>query len=226
MIKIPGYFISSLIIILALSIFSIWIGSRVKKLKVGDEPGKFVALIIGLIDYINRFVRNNIGKHWRYVAPLVLTLGMYIMIANISGLFLLDSPTKYVSITFSLAVFSFIIVQSTGIVSQKWRHVNTWFKPMFFMAPMNILSDITPLISMSLRLFGNIASGSVLVTLIYRLTGVFSPVVALPFHIIFDIAFGLIQTIVFVFLTVNFASNKVKNTDFDILKDKGEFTHE
>lgn len=220
-INITSYFISSVIIVIVLSILAVIIGSKVKKLDINDEPGKILTLAISFIEFFNNFVKKNIGKHWRYVAPLTLTLAIYIFIANISGLFLLDAPTKYTVITFSLALFSIMIVQSTGIVSQGWRHFKTLTKPSFLMLPLNIMSDLTPLISMTLRLFGNIASGAVLITLIYRVTGYFSPVVVVLPHIIFDVAFGLIQTVVFVLLTVIFASGKVKDEDFDI-EEKGE----
>jgi F-type H+-transporting ATPase subunit a len=86
------------------------------------------------------------------------------------------------------------------------------------------MSDITPLISMTLRLFGNIASGAALLYMIYNITGYFSPIAALPLHILFDIGFGLIQTIVFVLLTVIFASNKTDENDLEYLT-KGELVH-
>ena len=59
---------------------------------------------------------------------------------------------------------------------------------------------------MALRLFGNIASGAMILTLVYKLTGWFSLIVAPVFHMIFDIGFGLIQAMVIVLLTIIFAS--------------------
>ena len=70
------------------------------------------------------------------------------------------------------------------MVSRGFKHVKTWFEPMAFMFPLNIMSDITPLISMTLRLFGNIARCALLY-MIYNITGI-SPI-AIPLHILFDI---------------------------------------
>lgn len=218
----PGYFISSLIVMIFISIVSIIVGSKAKKLQVGDKPGKVMSIFISFIKFFNNFVKNSVGKHWKHVAPMALTLGIYIMLANLSGLFLLDTPTKYTTITLALALFAVITIQSTGIVSRKAKHIKTWFEPMFFMFPINIMSDFTPLISMTLRLFGNIASGAALLTLVYGVSGFFAPIVAVPVHILFDIVFGFIQTVVFVLLTVIFSSNKIEPTDLDINLNKGE----
>lgn len=220
-----GYpIISIIIIVLFISIISIVVGSKVKKLRIGDKPSKLLTVFITFIAFFNNFVKNNIGKHWKYVTPFVLTLAIYIFIANISSLFLLDPPTKYTAVTAVLALFSIVTVQTTGMVSRGFKHVKTWFEPMAFMFPLNIMSDITPLISMTLRLFGNIASGAALLYMIYNITGYFSPIAALPLHILFDIGFGLIQTIVFVLLTVIFASNKTDENDLEYLT-KGELVH-
>jgi F-type H+-transporting ATPase subunit a len=84
------------------------------------------------------------------------------------------------------------------------------------MAPLNIISEFTPIISMALRLFGNIASGALLLTLLYKMLGWFSIVITPAFHLIFDIGFGLIQTLVIVLLTIIFASLKVDEADLEI----------
>ncbi|MBE0700637.1 MAG: F0F1 ATP synthase subunit A, partial [Acholeplasmataceae bacterium] len=158
--------------------------------------------------------RDYIGKHWRFVAPLTLALAFYVLFSNVSGIFALDSPTKYTSITFSLSISAFLIIQITGFVSQSWRHLLSVFKPFVPMLPLNLISEFTPIISMALRLFGNIASGSVFLVLIYRFTGWFSIFIAPAFHVVFDIGFGLVQAIVLILLTVIFASNKVDERDF------------
>lgn len=212
----PVYYWTSLGIMVFIALLSIIVGRRVKKLDVRDKPNRFLTALISFISAFNDMVKGYIGKHWRYVAPLLLTLAFYVLLSNISGLFALDAPTKYTSITFSLSIAAFIIIQTTGFVSQSWRHILTLFKPFFPMFPLNLISDLTPIISMALRLFGNIASGSVFLILIYRFTGWVSPLIAPAFHLVFDIGFGVIQTLVLVLLTVIFASNKVDENDFAV----------
>jgi F-type H+-transporting ATPase subunit a len=63
-------------------------------------------------------------------------------------------------------------------------------------------------------LFGNIISGAVFLVLIYRFTGWLSLLIAPAFHLVFDVGFGLIQALVYVLLTVIFASSKIDEKDF------------
>ncbi|CCV64816.1 ATP synthase F0 sector subunit a [Alteracholeplasma palmae J233] len=213
---IPMYMWTTIIIVIFVTIISLIVNIKIRKLKVGDKPSKFLTAFIVGIDAFNKFIKGNIGKHWKYVSPLVLTLAVTVFLSNISGLFALDTPTKYTTITAALALFSFFIVQSTGIVSRKWRHIKTLGEPIVFIFPLNLLSDFMPLLSMTLRLFGNIASGAVLVGLVYQLTGWFSIIVAPPVQLIFDIGFGTIQTLVFVMLTVVFSAGKLETSDLEL----------
>ena len=211
----PAYFLTSLGIILFLIIMSIWIGSYVSKLDVRDKPNKLVTVVIQFIDFFNQYVKSYIGKHWKFVTPITLTLALYVAFANMSGVLALESPTKFTSITFSLSIISFVVVQTTGFISQSWKHLLGLFKPLWPLFPLNVISDVTPILSMALRLFGNIVSGSVIMLLVYSLGGWASVVIAPAFNVIFDIGFGLVQTLVLVLLTIVFASIKIDEDDLN-----------
>lgn len=214
---IPIYFYTSLGIVAFISISSVLISMRINKLDVRETPGKFITVIISFIEMMNNFIKGYIGKHWKFLAPPVITLALYVFISNISGLVALDSPTRYTSITFSVSITAFILIQATGFKSMGWKHLLGIFKPLAPMAPLNIVSEFTPILSIALRLFGNIASGALLMTIIYGATGWLSIIVAPAFHLVFDIGFGLIQTMVVVMLTVIYSSMKVDETDFDTI---------
>ncbi len=220
LLTVPFYIWSSYIIVFLLIILFLFVRHGMKKIKVGDKPGKFLTIFIVLVEFMNQYVKNNIGKHWRFVAPLVLGLGVFIFASNISGLFLLDTPTKYTTVTFAFSLVTLFIIQVTGIKSRRWRHLQTLVGPMPWMSPimvpLNLLSDLMPMISMTVRLFGNIASGAAMMTLVYTFGSWASIFIAPPLHLLFDLGFGLIQTIVFVLLTIVFTSNKIEESDFII----------
>lgn len=207
-------------IVVIVSILSLIIRSKVLKLKIGDKPGKLIAGVINFVDFMNNYAKNNVGKNWRFLSPILLGLAIFIFLANISSLFLLDTPTKYATVTLAFAIVSVGTVQAVGFRSKGIKHFKTlvgpvwWFAPI--MVPLNILSDLTPLISMTMRLFGNIASGAAVVALIYSVSGALTFVAGPIAHAIFDIGFGIIQTIVFVLLTTVFASNKINESDLKI----------
>jgi F-type H+-transporting ATPase subunit a len=210
----PTYFYTSLGIMAFIAMVAIIAGHRVSKLDVREKPNRLMTMFIVSVDGFNNFIKSYIGKHWRFMAPITLVLAIYVFLANISGLFTLDTPTRYTSITFSLSIMAFFLIQSMGFISMNWRHLLSIFKPLAPMMPLNIISDLTPIISMALRLFGNIISGSVILYLIYSVGGWFSLLIAPALHLVFDIGFGLIQALVFVLLTVIFASTKISEEDF------------
>lgn len=212
--NLPSYFIISLIVMTVIALFGIYFGYRVERLSPKDKPTKTITLILLAIDGINKFVKNYIGKHWTYVTPFALTMGIYVFLSNIMGVIAVESPTQFTAITFSMSITAFFVIQSTGIISQGWRHFLGVFQPLAPLAPLNIVSEFVPIVSMALRLFGNIASGALLLGLLYRVSGWLSIIITPAFHLVFDIGFGSIQTLVIVLLTIIFASMKVKEEDF------------
>jgi F-type H+-transporting ATPase subunit a len=189
-------------------------GKRVEQLNPRSKPSKVMTVFIGFVKFFNNFMRGYVGKQAVWLTPMVMTLAIYVFISNVSGMFALDSPTKYTSITFSLSIFAFLIIQITGIISSKWKHFLSVFQPIPFLMPLNVIGEVTPIISIALRLFGNIISGAVFIVMIYRFTGWASVVIAPAFHLIFDVGFGLIQALVYVLLTVIFTSSKIDEKDF------------
>ena len=103
-------------------------------------------------------------------------------------------------------MITFFMIHYAGFKYQKVSHVTNLFKPLI-LSPINIIGEIATPISMSLRRFGNILSGTVMMGLIYGLIPWFLTI-AWPgvLHIYFDIFSGCIQAYVFVMLTMTFIS--------------------
>ena len=213
--SLPDYFIASLAIMIVIIIFSIVIGHIVDNLDAKAKPNKFMTAVISFVEMMNNFVKETVGKHWKFLTPIVISIALYIFISNISGVIGVPSPTRFTTIAFSLSIIAFVVVQMMGFVSQGFRSLLGLFQPFAPMFPLNLMSEVTPILSMALRLFGNIVSGTVILTLIYKFTGWASLIIAPPLHLVFDIAFGLIQTVVFVLLIVIFSSNKVAESDLE-----------
>ncbi len=212
------HMISMLVITVVLCIMCVVIGKKVDKL---DPVGKLPLWIVPfttVVDIINNFTKENLGKRWKMYAPYVLTLGMFLLFSNISAVFCMTSPTSYLVINAALAVISFFIIQVTGVVSLGAKNYLGGFvgevKPFApLMIPINIVGELALPISLTLRLLGNILSGAVLSKLVVGLLGWIS-IPILPFmNVIFDLMFGTIQVIVFVLLTVIFASMKTSDED-------------
>ena len=212
----PAYLVTSLGIMLFIGLFAFFTGRKIEQTDVKSKPNKLLTVVILGIGGFNKFVKGYVGKQWTFITPIVLTMAIYVFLSNISGVIALEAPTKYTAITFSMSLLSFIVVQATGIISVGMKHFLGIFKPLWPMFPLNLVSEFVPILSMALRLFGNIAGGALILALIYSITGWAGFIVTPAFHAIFDIGFGFIQTIVIVLLTVIFAAMKVDEADLEI----------
>jgi F-type H+-transporting ATPase subunit a len=183
------------------------------------KPSKF--LTVGIVYYkvFQGLIKDNMGKRANpNYAPYIAAIAMYMFLSNILGLIALPSPTANFSVTLTLALITWVLIQYTKIKTNTLKgYFLGFFQPFAPFVIMNVFGLVAPLISMSLRLFGNITSGSVLMLLFYTFTQYVSKLI-LPFvdfnfigimtapflHMYFDLFAGLIQTYIFISLTTIF----------------------
>lgn len=167
-------------------------------LKVRQINNKQAALESGL-SFIYDFFEGLLGEEGKAYIPYLITVVIYIGIANMIGLLGFKSPTKDLNITVSLAVMSIVLVEVAGI---RKKGVKGWVKsfaePIPIIAPINVLELFIRPLSLCMRLFGNVLGAIVVMALIKHLLPLIVP---LPFSFYFDIFDGVIQAYVFVFLT-------------------------
>ncbi len=196
------------IILMFFTVFAICANRAIKKADPYKKPSGFLNVVELMVEKIDGMVVANMGaKDGMQFANYIGTLFAFILVCNISGLFGLRPPTADYGCTLSLALITFFLIHITGFRYQGIGHVTGLFKPLL-LSPINIIGEIATPISMSLRLFGNVLSGTVLMALIYGLL----PKVILWFwpgalHIYFDVFSGCIQTYVFCMLTMVYISN-------------------
>ena len=167
-------------------------------LKVRNISKKQAALESGM-SFIYDFFEGLLGKEGKAYIPYLVTVVIYIGIANMIGLLGFKSPTKDLNVTVSLAVMSIVLVEVAGI---RKKGVRGWIKsfaePIAIIAPINVLELFIRPLSLCMRLFGNVLGAIVVMALIKHLLPLIVP---LPFSFYFDIFDGVIQAYVFVFLT-------------------------
>lgn len=148
---------------------------------------------------MNHFFEEIIGKEGKRYIPYLMSVGIYIGIANLIGLLGFKPPTKDLNVTAALAIMSIILIEYAGFRQKglkKW--VKSFAEPMPIIAPINILEIFIKPLSLCMRLFGNVLGSFVVMELIKIILPVLLPI---PFSFYFDIFDGLIQAYVFVFLT-------------------------
>ncbi len=201
--------IFSLIIMIALGIFFVYVGKKIKAANPLSKPKGVVLVCETGVEMVYNYMKSIMpAKFEKNYYPYFAMLFVYLICANLSGLIGFDAPTSNFSITLALTLITFALIQWNAL---KKKGGFTYFKELVW-PPTNILSALSPLISLSMRLFGNILSGTILMSLIYSFTGwlsglikiqfnILGPVIAPLFHAYFDIFSGCIQTLVFVTLS-------------------------
>ncbi|MCD7892820.1 MAG: F0F1 ATP synthase subunit A [Erysipelotrichaceae bacterium] len=198
----------SLIIMVALGILFIYAGNQVKKADPIAKPKGIVLLVETGVEVGYNYMKSIMPEQFeKNYYPYFCMMFVYLICANLSGLIGFDAPTSNYSITLAITLITFALIQWNSI---KTKGGFSYIKDMLI-PPTNILSTISPLISLSMRLFGNILSGTILMSLVYSFTGwlssflfpvnVFGPIIAPALHCYFDIFAGFIQTLVFVTLS-------------------------
>lgn len=196
----------TIIILIALVIIRIKLASH----DATKTPKGIILLSEWLVEVVNNFTKDIIGKRWKSLAPYFLYLVIFISAANFSGLIGLTPPTASISVTLTLGLITFFLIHFFGIKSRGAKeHFKDLVSPSPMLLPLNLISETVVPFSLAFRLFGNILSGVIVMLLVYSAFGWLAVLITPGLHAIFDIAFGLIQTVVFLMLTALFISGKL-----------------
>lgn len=203
--------VCALIVMLVLIAFGICARIVIKKATETDTPGTFQNIVELIVEMLDNMVSGTMGKNGRRFMNYIGTIFIFILISNISGLVGLRPPTAYYGVTFPLGLMTFALITFNKFKYQKVSGVVKGLcDPWVFWAPINIIGDVAVPISLSLRLFANIMSGTVMMTLIYTLLPVFVKVgIPSVLHVYFDLFSGAIQTYVFCMLTMTYVSDAI-----------------
>lgn len=197
-----------LILMIAIMIFAL--AARKKILQAEEVPTGFQNVLEFAVETLQGFVNSSMGRNGKKYINYVGTLFLFVLLANISGLFGLRPPTADFGTTFSLALITFIMIQYNNIRYNKIGAFTGLFKPLWFLFPINLIGEIATPVSMSLRLFGNVMAGTVMMALYYGLLPLFAKLGIPAFlHVYFDLFSGAIQAYVFSMLTMVFVSDKI-----------------
>jgi len=175
-------------------------------------PSKRQTVIEMVVNLFNGLVCSNLGLEFkkRFV-PFIGALGIFILMMNLTGLVGFAPATKDINVTLTLALISAVVMNATAIAHNGiGGYLHGYFKPLPFMFPMNIIEKLTIPLSLCLRLFINMLVGVIFMELIYMALGYFAFVLPVPLHFFFDLFVAVIQTYVFIMLTMIFTKTAVE----------------
>lgn len=204
--------VSLLFVMLILIAFSVIAGQAIKK--GAEVPGNFQNVVELIVEKLDGMVEGTMGKNAVKYRNYIGTIFIFILFSNISGLLGLRPPTADYGVTFPLGVITFTLVRFNQFKYHKPKEIwadmcsplPPWL-PIWF--PINVISELAVPISLSLRLFANILSGTIMMTLVYGLLKWVATIWPAALHVYFDLFSGAIQTYVFCMLTMTYVSNAI-----------------
>lgn len=202
--------VCELIIIIGIIIFAL--AARHKIMHAEEIPRGFQNVVELLIETLDKYVHGTMGKHGtKCYVNYVGTIMLFILLCNISGLVGLRAPTADYGTTLCLAIITVAMVQYNNVKWNKFGAFTSLFQPLWFLFPINLIGEVANVVSLSLRLFGNVMAGTVMISLYYTLMPVVATIgIPAAFHAYLDVFSGAIQAYVFTMLTMVFITNKIE----------------
>ena len=221
-----GEAIMSLIVMGIIIIFSFIIYFKFRKLDPTKPDKGFVMVVETAVEKLEGFTVEMMGNKWRHFSGYALGLVMYIILSFLVSLIGFPGPLTYLGNTLSIALCTFSLIHITAMKKNTLGYFKRYIDPIPVLLPINLLSMWAPLLSLSLRLFGNALAGYTLMSIVYYFLGMASdaifggfissgvsniliaPFITPVLHLYFDVFSGLIQTLIFVMLTMIFISQE------------------
>ncbi|MBO5070032.1 MAG: F0F1 ATP synthase subunit A [Roseburia sp.] len=197
-----------LIVMLVLMIFAVAANRRMKR--ATEVPGGFQNILELIVEKLDSMVMGTMGK---IAGPkfvnYISTIFIFILVSNISGLFGLRPPTADYGTTLALGLITFFLIHIAQFknlpLKQIWKDMCSPLPPWLpLWLPINLISEIAVPISLSLRMFANVLSGTVMMALVYGLLSKVAIIWPAALHAYFDLFSGAIQTYVFCMLTMTY----------------------
>ncbi len=190
------------------------------------QKNHFVSLVQWIFEMLYQNVEDVLGdkKTAKKIAPLAITMFLFILINYWVGILPIVGPITWeetpvfrslvadLNMTFALAIVTVVMVQlyairKHGFFGNLGRYFRNPFKDVVgaFEGILELIAEFSRFVGLSLRLFGNVFAGEILLMMIAFLTLYVSPLVLPPFYI-FELFIGTVQAYIFFMLTIVFIS--------------------
>ena len=202
---------------IAMAVIIIWAFVSTRKLSLVPRGVQNTAEIV--VEVLNKFSENMMGKDGRKYAAYLGTVGLFLAISNtIGALFMTEltngiicPPTRTMAVPVALAIMTIVIAIGSGIKKKGvGGFIKRLFKPIPIMFPFNLLEFVIKPLSLSMRLFGNVFGAFVAMELLFAAAPWGLPAIASLYFDLFD---GGLQTFVFVLLTSLYIAEEIEEDE-------------
>lgn len=208
--------ITQWLVMILIMVLVLWLTSNLSK-----KPSKKQVIAEMLVKAFNDMVEKNMGKKSLKYAPYIASLFIFILLSSLISLTGIRSGVADVNVTMAFAVATFVLIT---INKFKYKGFLGYFKsfaePFALLAPINVISEIATPVSLGFRLFGNMAAGMIISSMVYYGLGsvaamlnisipIFSVGIPAILSLYFDLFSGVVQAYVFIMLTMVYVGNEI-----------------
>ncbi len=177
-------------------------------------PGKGQNFWEAVLSYLMETFEENLGKKGaKMLFPMMTTFALYIVIGNMIGLIPgFMSPTSNWNITLAMTLIVWVTHHALGFKFHGLNYYKHFMGPILAMAPfmfvLEVISNFARILSLSMRLFGNIVAKEILLAVLFMLAGAyFAPLPILCLGVLVS----LVQAAVFVLLSVSYCAGAMED---------------
>ena len=190
--KLNGTILFTWVLMLALAAGSIFLTRHLSTgLKRSRWQNLLEIIVTGMDKQIQDVGLNEPKKYLGFIGTLFIFVASSSLCTVIPGF---ETPTSSLSTTVALALCVFVAVPFFGIAEQGVvNYLKSYMKPTFFMLPFNIISELSRTLALSIRLFGNMMSGAMIVGILVTITPFIFPI----FMTALGLLTGMVQAYIF-----------------------------
>ena len=176
-----------------------------------ETPRGLQLVLETAVGAVSNFTKEKFGHENDSLAAYFFALAALFIGSAVVELFGVRPPTTDLTMTFSYALVTFVLINFFGIRKKGVKgRMKSLMKPNAVIFPFKLLSDIAVPISLACRLFGNMLGGMIVVELIYYALGAFSVGVPAVLGLYFNAFHPLIQFFIFINLSLTFIGEAVE----------------
>ena len=161
-----------------------------------------------IMEHLENVMGDMSGTDPRPYTPLLVTLVLYVGVANLLGLVPgMRSPTADFSTTTALAIVVFLAVPIYGIRARGVHgYLGHYLEPSPFLLPLEIITELSRTLALAVRLFGNVMSEELIIAVLLSIAGFLVPVPIMMLAVLT----GVVQAYIFAVLTAVYLSAAVR----------------
>lgn len=208
-IPVTGAMISLVASVLILIVLAFWLRRGLRKHRISGKQALTEKLYLIVINLCESFGMNR--QQAEIVLPWTLTLGLYIFLNNAIAVIQFPAPAMNPAVPLSFALFAVALVVVMGIRLLGLK--GFWYSlinPIPGLLPFNIIDYLIKPVSLALRLFGNVFGGFILLQFVKTVMPLILPSIL---GLWFDVAAGLLQAVIFMYLTTSYIGEVVEKSN-------------